>query len=229
MKSLLLSAVAIVIACLSGWAHGLLTDRWGVPVEVRAIGRQLEEFVPEVEGWTSEVARTIDDHTRRTAGAEGYFSRVYTHGQTGATVHVTILCGRSGPISLHTPDVCFVGSGMTQLVNATRTILSRESTAAGSADVPAEFLMADYRPPASKPGPDIKTFWSWSTDGQSWSAPENPRLTFSRSPSLYRFYFTAPSNQFPVAAEDEETPNPVKDFMPEFLKRFAELTRSTEK
>lgn len=225
MKSPLLTAIGLTLACLSGWAHGLLTDRWGIPVELAAVASQVENLSLEFDGWTSEVSRTLNDHTRKASGAEGYFSRSYTHEQTGDQVHVTILCGRSGPISLHTPDVCFVGGGVTQLGEETRTTLSREG---GEADVPAHFWMADFRPPPSRPGPDSRTYWAWSSDGQSWETPENPRLKYSRKPYLYRLYFTVPVDQYRRTEDGQEAHGPAADFMPEFLNRFAELTRSTE-
>jgi len=228
MRSVLLIAIAFVIAGVSGWAHGLFIDRWGIPADVRAVTDQVENLSLEIDGWTAGSPRQLDDRTRKAAGAEGYFSRGYTHDATGATVHVTILCGRPGPISNHNPEVCFVNSGMRQLDDtAPATIVSSGSDSSetgGSAD----FIVADYRPPPSEGGPEIKTFWAWSPDGRSWSAPEEPRITFAYQPYLYRLYFTAPKSLFDTAAENGDAVSPVQQFMPEFLKRFAEVTPNND-
>lgn len=228
MRNVLLIIVTFSIAGLSGYAHGLFIDRWGTPANVLAVASAFEQLSVDIDGWTEGESRGISDRTRKAAGAEGYFSRSYTHDKTGATVNVTILCGRPGPISLHTPDVCFVNAGMQQLAGETRTVISRDGKSLQESEVPAEFWNADFRPPPSNPGPPIRAFWAWSPDGQSWSTPDDPRMTYSREPYLYRFYFTAASDLFLAAAEDEQFENPVQAFMPAFLERFAESTRTPE-
>ncbi|MBX3438095.1 MAG: hypothetical protein KF861_11435 [Planctomycetaceae bacterium] len=228
MKSASFLVVAVVIAALSGWAHGLVIDRWGTPDDLKRVAEQVEKLDVNIEGWTHGGDLGIRDQVRKAAGAEGYFSRNYTHDATGTTVQVTVLCGRPGPISLHTPDVCFVNAGMVQQADPTPTVLTRESTGGDVDDVPARFYVTRYAPPPSHPGPMIKTLWAWSNDGQSWSIPENPRLHFSREPYLYRLYFTTPQAPFnPSETDEEEAKGPVDDFLPEFLNRFAAVTRHT--
>ncbi len=233
----MLIVVALAVAGLSGWVHGRITDRWGPPSNVLAVAKQVEDLTLDIDGWQSEPSGKIDDATRKLAGAEGYFSRRYVHEKTGAEAHVTILCGRPGPISLHSPIYCFTLSGMTQLGKEAPIQLGAAATGPGgdsqsASETSFAFLTADYRPPESRGGPDIRTFWSWSPDGQTWSAPEDARLTFAREPYLYRLYFTAPVRLFERTAEaDEEdaenaAANPVDEFMREFLIRFAQVSKN---
>ena len=52
--------------------------------------------------------------TRRTmarAGIKGCVYRRYRNPRTGESVSVLLVCGRGGPISVHTPDVCYAGAG----------------------------------------------------------------------------------------------------------------------
>lgn len=221
MKTILPITVGSLIAVVSGWQHGLLIDRWGPPSHVVEVADQLENLQLEVPGWTSKALEGIDDRTRKLAGAEGYFSRQYLQERSGIAVQVTILCGRPGPISLHSPEYCFTLAGMKQLGSASEASLFETSPESSK-----DFWMADYRPPDSKSSPDIRTFWSWSDDGVNWTIPENPRFEFASVPYLYRIYFTMPKQVFEATVSDEEIESKnaiiAKEFMEEFLTRCSE-------
>lgn len=227
MKLILPTLLGLVITVVSGWQHGLLVDRWGVPSDVVKVAEQTESLDLEFEGWKSRDLEKPNDRTRKLAGAEGYFSRQYVHEEPNVAVQVTILCGRPGPISLHSPDYCFVLSGMSQLEAQSKAPPFQPDSADS-----IEFWMADYRPPESKPSPDIRTFWSWSTDGKKWSIPEDPRFTFASAPYLYRLYFTVQKDVFQPTGSDEETQSQAaiiaQQFMDEFLVRYSEVVANHE-
>lgn len=218
MKATIPIVLAILIAVVSGWAHGVVIDRWGVPTDVARVAERLEKLTIEIDGWESKPGQELNAQTRKLAGAEGYFSTHYTDEKTGASVAVAVLCGRPGPISLHAPTVCFVNAGMQQMGRESRALVP------DFAEASPNFWMVDFRPPSSNPGPDIRTFWSWSADGKNWEAAEDPRFKFASAPYLYRMYFTIPSAVF-APTPDDEGPSTVEiqvqDFLDRFLAEFA--------
>src|SRR5207248_510559 len=58
-------------------------------------------------------AVALDPRQTEAAQVAGALSRRYTHRYTHAAATVLILCGRPGPVSVHTPDVCYSGAGFT--------------------------------------------------------------------------------------------------------------------
>jgi hypothetical protein len=91
-------------------------------------------------------------------------------------VEVILVCGRPGPIAVHTPDVCLRGNGHS-LVAAT----AKYTTAS------AEFWTAKFRnDDAAVPG-SLRMLWSWNA-GEGWKASASPRLEFARHPALYKLY-----------------------------------------
>jgi len=223
-KSALALFLGLAIAIASGYIHGTTVDRWGVPADVVAIAQRIENLPLEIDGWDSRPGADLADQVRQLAGAEGYFSRQYTHPHSGVSINVTALCGRPGPIALHVPTVCFTNSGMRQLAKETRVRLPSDSEGARN------FWMAEYEPP--REGPTIRTFWAWSTDARTWSVPEDPRFAFARDPYLYRIYFSIPAGVFnqPQANDDEPSPlqQQVDDFVGDFLAKFAGLANSEQ-
>jgi hypothetical protein len=49
-------------------------------------------------------------------------------------------------------------------------------------------MVARFAKPGSLPPTQLEIFWSWSRDGVSWEAPENPRFSLARSRALYKMY-----------------------------------------
>src|SRR5262249_47338187 len=113
----------------------------------------------------------------------GYVYRRYRHARTGDEFTVLLLCGRSGPMSVHTPDVCYRGAGFTQAAPAVPT----EVTPLGSEDA-AKLWTAEFGKERSQVGRRLHIYWAWGLPGGQWQAAENPRVTFAAKPALYKLY-----------------------------------------
>ena len=90
----------------------IMTDRLAgtnVTAEQRA---ELLTLVPKDFGdWTSE-DKPVDPEVQKTAGAKGIaISRNYRNTRTGERVDLWLIVGHARDISVHTPDVCYPGSG----------------------------------------------------------------------------------------------------------------------
>ena len=123
-----------------------------------------------------------------------------------------LVCGRGGPISVHTPDICYEGAGYRQLApEKPKTLESGE----GHTDA---FNVARFGKPGVVPT-QMEIYWGWSRDGVTWQAPSNPRVSLARLPALYKMYivreFTPGSR-----AENAET-------CEAFLRRVLPVIRQT--
>ncbi|MFG0331835.1 MAG: exosortase-associated EpsI family protein [Maioricimonas sp. JB049] len=211
MRLYLAIALALIATVGSGLAHGILTDRWGVPETVHVAAARLDNVPATIPGWTS-TPQEMSDRILEQAGAVGYLARAYVHNQTGAQVQVTVLCGRPGPLATHPPTVCFVNAGMKQLRPAQPILIER-----GDDHTAAEFQITDFDPPETASTSRTRTLWSWSPDGRHWSAPENSRLEFAKHPHLYKLYIL--NTTLPEKDEEQLSPD-VEQFTRQFLEQL---------
>jgi hypothetical protein len=180
-RTLLLSAATLAVL-LDGYCHGLWTNRWNSSRAVEEAVARLERVPRAVGDWQAQPlalgAREADQ-----AGFAGHWLRRYERRQDGRVVTVMLACGLPGPLSVHTPDVCYGGAGY---------VLSGEAVtfAAGSGRAaPPEFWKAKFSKPDALVPVHLRVNWSWRAGG-AWKAPANPRWAFAGLPVLYKMYVT---------------------------------------
>ena len=178
-----------------------------MPVE---IFKQVPAKIGDWEGQDS----SIDDRSLNMAEIDGYLLRRYRDRQ-GVGVTVMLVRGQPGPISVHTPEVCYGGSGYEQAAPLRKTPLDT-----GSSAHPAEFWVADMTKKGAVADETLQILYAWSTDG-TWWASESPRLEFARYPKLFKLYFVhelsaAPGSE--QAGKDDATPRFARQFLPELQK-----------
>lgn len=194
--------LVIVVVVAAGVVHGVQTDRWRPSPQLEhALGR-LPQVPMTVGDWRGEdVPYEANDMAR--AGIQGCVFRNFRNPRTRESVSVLLVCGRGGPISVHTPDVCYAGAGYRQLTDASVKEVERENRK-------DTFRVARFGKPGVVPT-QLEIYWGWSRDGQSWEAPDNPRTALARSPALYKLYVV---RQFVAGSRDENA-----DSCQEFLRR----------
>lgn len=181
-RTLLLGSSAIAIVVLTGLAQGVWTDRWQRSQALELAAAQLEKVPLALGDWKGSDVELNRRDLERT-GAVAWVIRRYEHRLTRQSVSILLVCGRSGPIGVHTPDVCYGEGGYT--IAAPPALHS----VAVAPDAPeAAFWTARFHKTAGVVPEDLRIFWSWRAPGGDWSAPENPRLEFARSPALYKLY-----------------------------------------
>ena len=100
-----------LVAC--GIVHGFWTDRWAPPAETAQAAERLNAIPLELGEWDGETLEVKADEAG--AGVAGCIKRRYVHRKSGTTISLFLVCGRPGPVSIHTPEVCYGASGF--LVN----------------------------------------------------------------------------------------------------------------
>jgi hypothetical protein len=205
----ILASLALVVAL--GVVHGVYSDRWGRSAQLEQALAGLPRVPATIGDWSGKDL-TLDPKVLEAGGIEGYFSRRYDNPRTGESVNVLLVCGRGGPISVHTPDVCYEGAGYRQLAPEKPKELD---TGGGRADA---FNVARFGKPGVEPK-QMEIYWGWSRDGVTWQAPANPRLSLARSPALYKLYVV---REFPPGSRSENV-----DSCEAFLRRALPVIRQT--
>src|SRR5947209_7996825 len=101
-------AVAVVVA--AGLVHGFWTDRWGVGEAVAEAAASLDRVPRSVGDWQAE---PLDSDQGSVPGVAGQLYLRYVNRKTGDSVSIALVCGRPGPVCIHTPDVCYAAIGHT--------------------------------------------------------------------------------------------------------------------
>lgn len=104
------TAAFLAAVAAAGVAHGLYSDRWERSPDRAAAAAKLADLPRTIGPWVGE-DRSLDPAEVAAAGVDGYAHRVYRNPATRQAVTLFVVCGRPGPVAVHTPDVCYQASG----------------------------------------------------------------------------------------------------------------------
>jgi hypothetical protein len=171
------AAVGVIVA--AGVVHGLWSGRWSDGREVRAAVERLHEVPLAVGDWQGREQPT-DEGTAAYAGIAAYLRRFYLREAQNQGVLLILMVGPFGPLSVHTPDVCYSGAGYELFGQPVRHTLSVGGR-------PIELWTARFHKPGSPGTTPLRIFWGWNA-GDGWKAPGWPRWTFRMAPVLFKMY-----------------------------------------
>jgi hypothetical protein len=200
-----LSAASILV--VASVVHGLWTDRWGSTEAMAATAAKLPDVPTHFGEWLGTIGEMDPRVLARTGGLAAIMP-TYENQRTGEIVHVLLLYGRPGPVSQHTPDVCYAGAGYTPV----STPVHRN---AASPHADAQFWCGTFvKPNTNDREAILRILWSWSGDG-SWSAPDNPKIAFARYQAICKLYVIRPMITESDAIEDDPCNAFISQFLPE--------------
>jgi hypothetical protein len=208
-----LAGLGILLA--SEVLHGRWTDRWQTSLEPEASCAKLpKQDEPLIVGsWTGHPGAPLDAQDMVIGEIAGYFNQGFTHPR-GYAVNVLIVCGRPGPIAVHTPEVCLGGEGFTQARPRVRQVIPLPPPGK-----PADFWVGQFYRNEGGLRKDRRQFWTYGANG-SWTADDNPRLAYARYPALYKVYIMREMSPGDEKLDDDPTLDFIKVFMPEMQKRL---------
>jgi EpsI family protein len=182
MNRYLLVLVAGSVLLTDGYVCGRWTGRWHGKQELAAAAARLDALPLTIGDWqgTSMAysARTVEQ-----AGFSGYIQRRYEN-RRGVVVNLLVACGPPGPLSVHTPEVCYAGSGFKMSGDTSRYTPNDGEGIAALKLWKATFIRSDPTAPEH-----LRVLWGWHQKG-AWTAPDNPRWKFAGTPVLYKMYIT---------------------------------------
>jgi hypothetical protein len=205
LKTILPAIVFAAVALGAGIAQGIYSERWIAASTVDDAVKLIDNIPATIGDWQG-TQKPLDASDLARAGIKGHYYYNYVDSRTGAALEVFLVCGRPGPISVHTPDICYAGAGyqtdgdpQIQLVDLGQGISQ-------------QLWSAKFRKPNSLNAPQLEIFWTWSA-GDGWSAPENPRFAFAKNHALYKLYVIRH-----VSPRDKESSKEIyKDFLKSLL------------
>ena len=208
MKRLFPVVTALAVVVGTGLVQGVWTDRWGLDAAVARLVSGLDRVPRDLGDWHAEV---LDSDPNDAPGVAGQLYLRYANRKTGESVAVVLLCGRPGPVSIHTPDVCYGASGFK--VGKVSTVTLEEPGG------PAEFFVTEAVKSRAAEQTRVRIFWSWYAGGR-WQAAGNARVKFAGQKALVKFFVVRE-----LSTEVPPERDPCADFLrlllPELEKAFA--------
>ncbi len=102
--------IGTVLVVGSAIIDGLWTGRWKDSEERKLAVRHLDRVPMTIGDWVGR-AVAVDPRELVAAELDGGVMRRYENTRTRRAITLLIVCGRPGPVSLHTPEVCYPGVG----------------------------------------------------------------------------------------------------------------------
>jgi hypothetical protein len=199
--------VAATVLAAGSVLQGMWTDRWHTGAELESTVARLAT-IPLSFGQWEGTARDMDPRVLTLSGCHGYAIRRYVNRITGETISVTVMVGRPGPASVHTPEVCFTGGGYELSSPITDWTVPMPAPATS-----AVFRAASFRRADAGKSLLLRVLWSWSADG-SWHAPDNPRVAFAGHLALCKLYVAREMLSEEESLQDDPCNGFVHDFLP---------------
>jgi hypothetical protein len=205
MKRFLLPIIFLVVLTVYGIAEGLWTNRLFPSEDLERAASRVSR-VPRTVGDWEGTDQELDARQVARAEMTAYVSRRYVNSRTGAAVNMLLVCGRPGPTSLHSPDICYAGAGYQAAGPPVRKPIARKAE-----DPLGDFWVGQFR--KAGPVPEaLQIFWAWNGAG-TWQAADRPRFQFAHHAALYKLYVV---RQLP-RADEPAAEDPAADFLAHFL------------
>lgn len=206
-----LLGIAVGLLLVTGFSHGLWTQRWQQSHELESAVARLDGVPTTLGSWKGEVVEP-DREAFAQSGLAACVMRNYVERNRGSRVSVFLMCGRAGPTSVHTPEWCYGGAGYEMTAPPVRYALALEDGRES-----AEFWTAQFIKTGAVSAVPLRIFWSWNAAG-TWVAPAHPRLSFGRYPALYKLYFVHDDLTPTGSLDQDQAVVFMRAFLPELSK-----------
>lgn len=170
--------VGIGVTVATGVVCGHVSQRWGPIPDMVAAADHLKSLPAQIGSWQLVEEDTMSETIIRTLSCAGYVSRKYVDRHSGSTVSLAIIVGPTGPISVHTPEICY--SSQAYSIEEPRKGVQL-ADAGGNAH---SFWCTTFRSNNAL-AEQLRVYYGWCAD-QDWTAAESPRFNFAGRPLLFK-------------------------------------------
>jgi hypothetical protein len=171
-------AACVLLTLLSGGINGYISQRWGYGEEMDSAAHRVNAMPLQFGPWKAEKLTKLGDGAEKMLRCAGNVVGAYRHEATGEQVSVVMMVGPAGPLSVHTPEVCYRASNYSVHGNKQQLQIVDDEGEAHN------FLSITLRE-NSAANRLLRVYYSWNRD-QQWTSPESPRTTFAGAPMLYK-------------------------------------------
>ncbi len=189
MNQMMATIVALAMIAGTTIYEGLRFEFWNSsdPQELNRFVERMKQVPAKFGDWTSSES-AIDQGQLGAAEVRGHVSRDYINSKTGAKVNVFLVCGKTHPMAIHSPDACYAAVGFKQGDPSRKYITANGRT--------AEFWSAHFTREMNLEKQALDILWAWAPDSGDWEAPTNPRPHFSNKDALCKLYvITQPGDE----------------------------------
>jgi hypothetical protein len=191
----------------TGLVHGRLTQRWGPVPDLQAAGRELANFPKTIGDWQLVDEKPLPPMVQETLSCAGYINRKYVNRESGETVDIAITVGPSGPISVHTPEICYSSRAYSIQDPRQRVTVSDRIGRIHS------FWSLSFRS-ADSSADALRVYYAWCPEENGiWAASESPRFEFAGRRKLFKLQMSSVVSSM---AEDQ-TKDPCQEFLTALL------------
>jgi hypothetical protein len=174
-RELTLTLIALLVLICTGVVHALWTDRWGPPSGRDEAAARMARLPVRLGDWNGEWVESDPEKFPQEVYGVGVEGR-FVNSASGNVVTLYLSVGRPGPLTVHTPDLCYGGGGFVRVGSEGRYATGE-----------AEFTHAVFSK-ADGPVPQhVRALWSWNA-GDGWKAHKSPRLALARYRLIYKLY-----------------------------------------
>jgi len=207
MKSLLyrVACWALLVGTLSGgWLHGRSSNRWGIDNALQRAADQLLQPLPTRLGnWRLLAEQPFTAEVVQMLQCPAHICRTYTNDQTGGSINVAVIIGPPGPISVHTPEICYSSEDF----QVTKGRVATNLRDRGGQEHSFWELRLQANDVSATP---LRVMYGWGTGGV-WSASDRPRFAYGGVPYLYKIQVAA------AESDENDEYDPCQDFLGMFL------------
>ncbi len=204
----ILTTVFIALTTLGvGALHGRWSNRWGTPANPEEVRTRIESIPLAFGDWETKDSQEFHPQVIKTLQCVGYINRSYVNRKTAEVVQVALLAGPSGPISVHTPEVCYPALALDEFESKQKAAI-RPNTTPNESFHKVMFrsrgLDANY----------LRVWYAWRGEEGPWDVPTLPRVAFSSQPILYKLQVGSASQTEPTAQSDDACQSFLNEFLP---------------
>lgn len=197
--------VGIGITVATGVVCGRVSQRWGPVPDMVAAANHLKSLPAQIGSWHLVGEEMMPATTIRTLSCAGYVNRKYVDRHSGDTVSLAIIVGPTGPISVHTPEICYSSQAYSIEEPRRRVQLA----VAGAND--DSFWCTTFRSKNAM-AEQLRVYYGWCAD-RKWTAAESPRFNFAGQPLLFKLQIAS----LVPPGEKEAAKDPCRVFLQELL------------
>lgn len=177
-RFLVVLAIGLGITITTGAVCGRVSQRWGPVPDLVAAADHLNTMPAVIGSWRLVKEDKLTDHVIQTLQCAGYVNRTYRNQANGDEVTLAIIVGPTGPISVHTPEICY--SSQAYSIEEPREPRKVES-GIGKAST---FWCTRFRS-TNATAEELCVYYAWGT-GEDWQASESPRFEFAGNKMLFK-------------------------------------------